>query len=210
MPNLIPINPNDFNPIPNANLFPYFLALNEAFTWNVQSGSGTGSNITYKGDRVFRVQASPSVGVVINSGGTQTNFTATSDGRHYFHFAVAEESSNTTSTGVKATLFVNGTPVDFTFFALIDSVGSGEYRHFLGELDLSNGDVVGGLQISVTPNDVGTGYKLLFKDFKIEVASGIPTIYSPPALLGFNGTFLTNDDPAKTATVINGIITTIV
>lgn len=209
--NLIPINPPQFLPVANANLFPLFMALNNSFTWNVQSGSGSGSNILFNGDRVLRITSGVSVGVVINSGDTQTEFTASFTGTHTLSFGIYEGNMGTASTGVTVNLYVNGTPVSYLFSTLPTSAGRDQYRYFFAPIDLETGDVVS-IGFVVGTNDVGTTYKLYFKNFKIEQAndSGFPTVYSPPANIGFTGTFLTGDDPQKTATVVQGKIITIV
>ena len=79
----------------SQNLLPTFLTFNKnvPYTgWNIVSGSGVAANddaLFYKGDRgLYLFSTNDSVPFEVNSGGTETRFTATQSKRHILQFWV--------------------------------------------------------------------------------------------------------------------------
>jgi hypothetical protein len=181
MANLINISSDSLINQPNINLLPQFAMFDEAFTWNVVSGSATASNINQSqlfGERCLRIV--PSIASVVNSGGTQMQTTVTEDGNYLFSLRHKSNCPTTNTQQVKIKIYVNGLLTDYAFFA--DTLFNDVYRTYYQIIPLLTGDVVDIAFQFLTPAYGGI-FKHYFDGLKLEFDNfglGTPTVFSAP------------------------------
>lgn len=181
MANLIYIAETELINAPNINLLPNFAMFNDAFAWNVVSGTSTASNINQyqlEGERCLRIV--PSTACLVNSGGSQMSFTVLQDGNHIFSIKHRNNTSTSNTQEVKIKVYINEVATDYIFFA--DSENNGEYRTYFSNLELVEGDIID-FAFEFSSAAYGGTFKHYFDAFKFEYDSyglGLPTVFSEP------------------------------
>lgn len=176
--NAIPILESQLYSGYNENLLPEFMMFNEPFTWTVVSGSGTSVNSTaevYEGARSLRIRANINQGVLIVSGGSQTDTPIVKDGKYILSWA----SFATEQSVIQIFVFVNNVSSTISYNA--DANDLNKWLNYFVELSLGEDDVVSfnfgaGLLTSDNPTYYIDGFKLEYDKYSI----GIPTQFTPP------------------------------
>ena len=163
------------NRLNGENIINPFMLFGNAFVWNIASGGGSGSNINWGNSptgRVLRIVSNVGTGIVVNSGGTETQQTIAEDGMYIisFDFLNAWQELTMNSTGVTVSLFVNGVANDIilnTPSPINQEENSDIWQTYYASIQLLQDDVIS-WQFAVSASDVGFTYKLYFKDFQLE------------------------------------------
>lgn len=184
MANLVFIEENQLINAPSINLLNNFMMFNDAFTWNVVSGTATATNTTslpLQGQRCLQITPNYSVETVVNSGGSECQHTVTEDGNYIFSIRhMSQYSSEGATTPIAVKVYVNGTPTDYSFVGSADN--NYQYRTYYQIIPLLDGDVVD-FAFSFGTNDIGGSRKNNFDAFKLELdlyGLGLPTVFSLP------------------------------
>lgn len=193
MAQLVFIEENNLLNTPSINLLNQFTMFDEAFTWNVVSGTATASNLIgqqqLQGQGCLRITPTFSVATVVNSGGSQNQITITEDGNYVFSIKHKPQySSKGATTQIAVKVYINGTPTDYTFFG--DYENNDVYKTYFQTIPLLNGDTFD-LAFGFGTNDIGGPRKNYFDAFKLEIDSyglGVPTVFSPPQQRTFTTT----------------------
>lgn len=184
MANLIHIDENQLINAPSINLLPEFAMFNDAFTWNVVSGTATATNLNQgqiEGERCLRIVPNYSTGAVVNSGGSQMSFTVNDDGNYIFSIKHKCNFTNLTTMDVRVVIYVNGSPTEYSFGATY--LYNDTYRTYYQIIpNLIAGDVID-FAFKFIGTDIAGSYKSYFDAPKFEFDNfglGLPTVFNTP------------------------------
>ena len=170
----LPIQLNSgINIISNFMTFPF------PFAWNRTAGGGNANS----NNGVLTIAPSASLGIVFNSGGTQTEQTITDAGDYLFSFQIKSVLPFYNSRFVKVYMFINGDPTEIRVYTPnTDDEFDMWQTYFTDQLFLDVNDVIS-FAFEVGHNDVGLSVKMQMRNFKLELNDGgvsMPTPYSLP------------------------------
>ena len=185
MADLVYIQENQLINAPSINLMPQFAMFNEAFTWNIVSGTATATNLIgqqqLEGNGCFRVVPDITAGAVVNSGGTEMQVTIPFDGNYIFSIKHKYDFPEGGAQVVKVVIFKNGVDTEYTLEMDLDN--NDVYRTYYQSLpSLISGDVLD-FSFDFGTNDIGGTYRNYFDAPKLEIDSfgfGLPTVFSTP------------------------------
>lgn len=184
MASLVYIQENQLINAPSINLLPEFAMFNDAFTWNIVSGTATATNIAQfqlEGERCFRVVPDITLGAFVNSGGDQMEVTIAEDGNYIFSIKHKTDFPEGGAQEISVVIYKNGVSTDYTFSAL--DTDNGQFKTYYQIIpNLIAGDVLD-FAFEFGTNDIAGSYKQYFDAPKLEFDSygfGLPTVFTEP------------------------------
>ena len=179
------------NRLNGENIINPFMLFGNAFVWNVVSGSGTGSNISWSNSptgRAFRINATGGDTLTtVNSGSTETQQTIGQEGNYIISFDALtswQEGTNAPAS-IKVTMFVNGIANDMNFSTPATEDLHDIWQTYYATIFLEVGDVIS-WQFAVQTFDLGISCRILFSRFKLELSEG-GFLYPSPFNLPYLG-----------------------
>ena len=184
MASLVYIQENQLINAPSINLLPEFAMFNDAFTWNVVSGTATATNIAQfqlEGQRCFRVVPDITLGAFVNSGDDQMEVTIAEDGNYIFSIKHKTDFPEGGAQEISVVIYKNAVATNYTFSAL--DTDNGQFKTYYQIIpNLIAGDVLD-FAFEFGTNDIAGSYKQYFDAPKLEFDSygfGLPTVFNTP------------------------------
>ena len=176
---------NQANNLRNKNVLNKFSEFNEPFTWNVSSGTASAEN--YDSDQLYgksclRIIPDATSDSVVDSGGSEQQFSISEDGDYVFSIAHKFTNSGDNIVVVAVIVYVNSVPTEYEFTIDTTINTADEYCIFAQRINgLSVDDVIDfafKINSGTTANVVRHFFDCM-KFEKVNFENSMPSIYTP-------------------------------
>ena len=176
---------NQANNLRNKNVLNKFSEFNEPFTWNVSSGTASAEN--YDSDQLYgksclRIIPDATSDSVVDSGGSEQQFSISEDGDYVFSIAHKFTNSGDNIVVVAVIVYVNSVPTEYEFTIDTTINTADEYCIFAQRI---NGLVVDDVIDFAFKINSGTTANVVRHFFdcmkfeKVNFENSMPSIYTP-------------------------------